>query len=389
MNTRKLLKSLLIMPLILGLNNCSEDTTSKPSFVHKSDESMVLSTMGLIETLSFEQVEKNFSKIDVCVVNQKSESISDEELLFEVRLAHVMWLHSANVDPRAWELFNFSIQSECSLNKVDYQSVIVFPDSDELTSDVRGVVRQSGMTPPAYGRSFILGIGGGGGASYQWRGPQFYFNISSVSRIVMNPYFQWRSLKDVVGDYIEILKNKDGINYRSENWRVYQHLVQLKMSNLGSWEKLLGLMEEHEGSLAWDDLLIVVNGLQESRLLLASPNGLEKRASFDTLLHEVGHQFGMGHAHTISTTTDFNGESELTEKIELDVSYQDGSTKKLPFYKTEEASMAYGNRYLHLSPDDIEGIKSAKQGTKRGVHELRFKYSPSDAKSPIPSSLLN
>ncbi len=68
-------------------------------------------------------------------------------------------------------------------------------------------------------------------------------------------------------------------------------------------------------------------------------------AAFATILHEVGHQFGMDHAHHPGQDS-ITGTSSKTQVNEQNQNV------------TDIATMAYGLRYDFLTEDDKAGIQS-------------------------------
>jgi hypothetical protein len=70
-----------------------------------------------------------------------------------------------------------------------------------------------------------------------------------------------------------------------------------------------------------------------------------KYAAFATILHEVGHQFGMDHAH-------HPGQDSITGKTSQTNVNDAGQNV------TDVATMAYGLRYDYLTEDDKAGIQS-------------------------------
>lgn len=78
-------------------------------------------------------------------------------------------------------------------------------------------------------------------------------------------------------------------------------------------------------------------------------------AAFHTLLHEVGHTFGMMHADSPNFDA-VTGESSTT-------SWDQGREK----YTTTFATMAYADQFGYLTDDDGTGIKAAARAVRQEV----------------------
>jgi hypothetical protein len=79
----------------------------------------------------------------------------------------------------------------------------------------------------------------------------------------------------------------------------------------------------------------------------------QKRSAIATLLHEVGHQFGMDHAHDPSP-------SSVTGGLEVGKDLQGNAVQS---YRTDLSKMAYGIPYMYLTEDDLRGIRSLAKVT--------------------------
>lgn len=352
---------------------CQKDSASQLDYAHFAERHLASSPFGLLEVLSHDDIEKPYQGISVCIQNG-TEGLSDDELLVEVKLAYATWLAAADVSQQAWSKFTFATQAKCRLGDTAYQSVVIFPDADTMAGEVVQRVKQS--LPKPQGGWATLGIGGPGASSYRWsRRGDLSIRLSRPAKVVMNPYIAWRSLASELAANVELLASRDTISRYSKDGYLLAALEDKGLDDLSLWQDLADAYAELlSGNSDWRDLIAFTVRLEENRVISGPTFDVTKHLSYDTLLHEVGHQFGMAHADQPSSR-DVTGPSPVAE--------EDSGR-----WTTEEAVMAYGENYLYLTEDDQAGIVAAKDASRAAIDDIRFRYRERPAADGADHSLL-
>lgn len=304
--------------------------------------------------------ETNFKRLRVCV--QGSESYSGSELLLETKLAYAAWLEASGRGLESnWDRFSFVLSEHCDLQDTSFASSVVIASHEKR--DPRQAEDFTVLTcspSSCLPRGFTTGWGGPGAITYSFPkgNASVWSNLAvyqpSVARL--SPYLHWESLEtelklQLQGRQVAATGRAPALDrdVLVNLWNDYQSLKArvktVDYSSLAAFNRQLS--QQEADSRASFGIIATPSSKASYQMQLAG---------FHTLLHEVGHQFGMMHAHVKSSFTD-NGMVKGT-----------GAKKEDGFWETDDATMAYQNSYFYLSPDDRAGIRDL---TTKVYAELR------------------
>jgi hypothetical protein len=189
-----------------------------------------------------------------------------------------------------------------------------------------------------------LGWGGPGGLTswYLNSHPNQWTKIelARASRTTLSPYIDWLPLTE------DIKRSGLAEAQKAQLTAAYVALKADQAPSLAALQGFLAALETAQLVGAEDPTF----GALAKQFYAADTSSMSKTyrgqyAAFATVLHEVGHQFGMDHAH-------HPGEDSITGKTSQTNVNEAGQNV------TDVATMAYGLRYDYLTEDDKAGIKS-------------------------------
>lgn len=318
-----------------------QDEMSDPSWAHSTTSRATGTIPALIayKELGFRT---DYNKIRVCL--QESPSYRGAHLMLESKLAFAAWMEAGGRGSAAqWGLFDFEIENHCDMDDSNYAVAVVIasrskPDPSQSNDFTVIECGQRNCYPNAY----TTGWGGPAALSYTYgdKSGSTWSDISmyqpSVARL--SPYISWEPLET---EFRYVLRDSKNGNPNVEGL-LNSYLSLKSKAETVSYAELVAFNKKL-ASLKVDSKARY--GIVSSRLGSDGSTYQLQSPAFHTLLHEVGHQFGMMHAHVKAGYTD-NG----------NVKGVPGSVKD-GFYTTDAATMAYNNSFFYLTADDRAGIQ--------------------------------
>ncbi len=313
-----------------------EDEMSETSWAHSTVDRSSGTIPALIayRELGFRT---DYQKIRVCL--QESPSYKGRNLLLESKLAYAAWIDATGRGSSTqWGLFDFQIENHCDMFDENYAAAVVIASQtkhDPSQSDDFTVINCTQRN--CYPNAYTTGWGGPAAMSYTYgdKTGKTWSNISTYQPSVarLSPYLAWQSLETE----FRLVANSTQSGNTQASALLSQYLALKSKAETVSYAELVAFNKKL-ASLKVDSKArygIVNSG---SSYQLQTP-------AFHTLLHEVGHQFGMMHAHVKSGYTDNGSAKGARGQI------KDG------FWTTNDATMAYDNSYFYLTADDRSGMQ--------------------------------
>lgn len=338
----------------LSLASCSDDSTksqSEPTFVQFSQVDG--SVFNLAKKFDQDNLVLDFNssatpnQMEVCIhIGKTRPSNLERELLAEVKIGMIYWMQSAGLPVEKY-FSTMDFKTQCDFWKPNLNTVlsIILPDLQdvsqhpetfktyeqpavECTSSSNGVNCSSSKTAAFARMSSLFTLGD-------------RVKLNDPARITFNPYYEWHGLVTELAkqDKNDILQKLNLIiDGPEEDYNMYEEFIgeleALKLidSKTPFDEKIFDLAQQAGGT---------------SRIPYTPVSNM-----FSTLLHELGHTIGLGHADH-ATGTDISGTAS-------------GLVLQGTPFLTTEAVMAYGLRYLFLTEDDKAGATSVSNTLKLG-----------------------
>lgn len=355
---------------------------SSLDYAHGSPQKTVSTPLGYLWALSL-GYKTNFEKITTCVQTD-SKTYPAQNVLLETQLAYHYWISSAiNLTDDVWKKFQFVASPKCLENEKKYNSIIVIPGKEEdlklakigpnpvtfpkpilkckktITKNKtpRGTTTRTSSQCSSQITKGLASVASSSYRLFQDNGKWTEINNINASPVYGSPYVEWFPL---VATKLE--NDPDGSKLTKIKTE-YQKLLAQKSWSVKDLEQFNKLLFE---SVAISDTNDAIKPFIET-FKKSDKTELEdvfrpSYAFYSTLLHEVGHQFGLDHAHDPPAGA-ITGESPFTKKIE-DV------------YYTDIAAMAYGKSYYYLTADDRAGIRSVSKQTQKFLIEKKAKRRP-------------
>jgi hypothetical protein len=355
-------QSAFICLVFLLLNSCAP-SASRLSYSHQSGEGASASMPGRIHAIR-QKLNGSSSTLPVCVQTGMKE-IPDENFMLELKLAVAAWLKSSVSEPeKAFSLFDFQSRDKCSESDGDFSLIVRSGITEKVDEEERPEFAppqmhcETQIERTSCSTSLVRGFGSAGGYSIwidektkKW----VEIKYPTAAHVVLHPMIMWHSLAE---EMIRNTKLADPI--KADIAANYAQLLQ-SFDNL-NFEDLMDLMrrlERHELIESPDaGFGKAFNTIRVSEKRVGSFDYEPESAVLHTLLHEVGHVFGMMHADNPSPR-DISGESANTVK---------NSSGQ---FVTENSVMAYSLPYLYLLPDDKIGA-TALDKYARNLLDERF-----------------
>ncbi len=360
---------LVVAPcLLLSLVSCqtrSSPPTSEIRFAHAAPISLLSTPIGRLK-LQSSRIQHEFGRgVSVCIRKYGFNLYSDQSLLLETKLAYVKWIKAMGLGKNEYASFSFAISDNCEANGSSL--VILEHPKLEPSVSLRGEDRfnepKISCRPVDAGRyscssngSIVLGWGTSGSIEYSHLvdNPQKWISVRPThpSVVKLSPFVDWQSLD--VG-----LKTSPNLSdvQKEEFVQTYNALLSAQPEpSFDQLQQFASKLSAAKVILGRDQTFreIMNRGMAE-RTVIENQGYRLRQAAFRTLLHEVGHTFGLNHADNPSQA-DITGPSSTTTF--------DEERKQ---YVTKEATMAYGDAYGYLTEDDQRGAEAILQAIKSEI----------------------
>lgn len=286
------------------------------------------------------------SEPKICLDLGTRNTISQPEMELLVRASIYTWLLSAdyqNIDVIDQLQFSFACSKDES--KKSILNIVNRAATDENEETVR--IERFGV--PKATCEYNLGVrcsSTGVTLAYASQVPGYKFAekyfVAKAAPLHFNPNLNWVGLGE------DLLKLGQ-IELKAELERILES-KDFSILNISNFIQSLSLAK-----------LIAPAPSELSEIMMQSMN-LKKSVDksytptygiYSTLLHEMGHVMGLNHADNPSFNT-------ITGRV------TDNDLGEGKVFTTKESIMAYGDSYLYLEEDDVNGIKSVKRALKIG-----------------------
>lgn len=340
--------ALASLSLALSLSACrfTPENDSDLTFAHYDADSAYGGPLGRLEAIK-QGFTTNFTDLTICVETGK-QKIADDEILLETRLAYAAWLAGSGLyDEADWQKFKFVPQAACDRKDKTLAGFVILvaaPNDFDQYQEQQISCTKSGGFKSCQGKGVTLGWGGPGGLT------SWFFNsnpnkwtkieLARGSSTTLSPYVDWLPLTS------DIKRSKLDEAQKQALTQAYEALKINVKPTMAQLVEFMDAMEQAKLVGAEDPVF----GQMAKQFYGANLSQMTKAyrgeySAFATILHEVGHQFGMDHAHHpgLDSTTGVSSETAVNEQGQN---------------VTDIATMAYGLRYNFLTEDDKAGIKS-------------------------------
>ena len=333
-------------------------------WAHLPAPSMTGTPMGHLAIIE-QKIPHTFSdRLNVCV--QKSgQNETDQHRLLETRLAHAMWLREAGYGRDEFETLSFTLEDSCSTSDASHMTVVIFGDlSKEKPGDQFAQLFEAasmscksepdGISCRSDG-GLHLGWGGPAVIGYSFLGsdPGKWVNTArrTPGSIKLSPHVDWMPLSFDL-EMAPDVKSADRENLLARYAGLVRTAYSATFSDLTDFGKELAKVSAI--SAQDKEFRRTMELLAPQQKDVSNYVYRPKMAGFHTLLHEVGHTFGMSHADNPNADM-VTGSSATTTCDSAGVC------------KTKESAMAYGKFFTYLTEDDQAGIKAAADAVRKDI----------------------
>lgn len=279
----------------------------------------------------------------VCIANHTE--FADPKLVLESKLAVAAWLDAGGFEVDTWNSIRFVSQPSCDRQDARWSAVVTL-GGDEYGEVFEAIelVCSAGNEVPCWvrPRGYVVGLGAPGFFQEPWDGGWDALEFMRPSFTILSPHIAWTSLDETV---VALSMNS------SDREALLVSYADLLHSSSPSFDSLVAFHRTHLQETALfspDDLdeERIIREFRESGETLLQRPYKPRSALFHTLVHELGHQFGLDHPDNPGSDS-IVGESADTELRQA--------------WYTDLAVMAYGDNYLSIRPDDKAGVMAARK----------------------------
>jgi hypothetical protein len=358
------------LALMALLNGCSSnDSVSKLRYAHAPAAILAGTPLGHLEIMKAGIPHTLGERLRVCL-QSSGDRATDSSRLFETRLAHAAWLASAGYTASDYNRLTFEIQAQCNTADTAFMTIVIFGDKSREKSgddfDKRFSPARMSCSSSAEGIScqsdggITLGTGGPAAlrSFYRSDAPQIWTKVERTSpgTVMLSPYVSWKPMTDQLQAAASSPNERAILQmYRSLQAQSAPRFEDLKSLADGLSAATIKGHEDQEFKRIMQQF--AQNGGGSGQTI----SGYEYRpvlGSFNTLLHEVGHTFGMMHAD--------NPEADVVTGPSATTSC-DASGR----CTTKESTMAYGEAFNYLTADDVAGIQAAARAVQGDIASRR------------------
>jgi hypothetical protein len=352
-----------VVCFICFLGACGKPSSSTLNYAIGDAKSTVGGVHGRFE-LSKAGLTDQFDQQTICI-EVGIDSISKANALFEVKLAFAVWLSAAGYGQEEFDSLLFLLKSKCFHKDNQYDTVVQFTSfkSEVSGEDLRGRFNQptincerNQLNATCTSPVLTLGWGGPGGLYFD-RLQSGAIERNSISRsfpswISLSPYIKWVSIDQNLAAEFNFLDAK--------KLEINNQLKSMSSESTWSFINLVNFSE----MLASESLIFSGDPIfaAESEKFMASnqkyfhQNIQPVFGAYHTLLHELGHTFGLRHADN-PLPGSITGQSPDTHWDETRGQYL-----------TSRASMAYSDLFAYLTEDDQRGVRASVDSVRKYVN---------------------
>ena len=327
---------------------------SAAKFAYYHPESSIGGPLGRLEAVKL-GYSTDFNELRVCIETGLSH-FSTQQIVLEAELAYAAWLDAAGTfTENDWQRFSFEPQPKCRTNDQTYSANIVIerlgniaPDETILSSYQEQAINCStdGHVKKCSGNIITLGWGGPGFlTTWYVNDPNQWTKLTKTlpSTTTLSPYVEWLSLDE------ELARNTDPnltAARRATLRATYQTLAETMRPSFAALTGFAKSLADLKLKTTDDPVFAkLVQDFYASQATAMNRTYRGQRAAFSSLLHEVGHQFGMDHADNPKAGSLTGASSDAHKDA-------DGQ------WTTKSATMAYGLPYMYLTDDDAAGAEA-------------------------------
>ena len=342
----------LVLGFTAACGNIHAD--AKLRYAHASAGRLTGTPIGHLELIK-SGISQNFSNGLAVCLQSSGDPATDSYRLFETKLAHAAWLSDAGYNSDAFAKLSFELKDQCSTSDANYMTVVIYGEKsreksgdnfDKLFSAARMscTVSADSMSCNSDGG---ISLGWGGPASirsfYRADAPQKWTSMERLTPgiVILSPHVSWKPLTHE-------LQSASGASSDEQNnlLEKYNSLVAQKKPRFEDLKSLAESLRSANAKGSQDqEFQRLMMQFAQNRQGVTAYEFKPVISSYHTLLHEIGHTFGMTHADNPGAD-DITGSSAKTTC--------DQSNR----CTTSEASMAYGEFFNFLTVDDQAGIQS-------------------------------
>jgi hypothetical protein len=284
--------------------------------------------------------------------------------LLETKLAWASWIDGSGLDvAQVWPNLEFETGETCAdASPLDAATRFLGPSSPaaSLSAVSSGSLSYEPLEISCVseetqrrctGSSMITGLGRPGSYVAWSRGEQWTkVDYSTATSASLSPWVDWVTLSE------ELAAQSDRQTFEPLKTAYDQLLTDSGVNPAKLVEFSRSLRDAKGAGIADTRFSEAAQAFYRSGETELRTEVRPRKSAWHTLLHEIGHTFGIDHAHDPGRDS-ITGPSESTRQNE------NGQ------WVTDEASMSYGAEFLYLTPDDVAGAKSARSSIEAMMKE--------------------